>query len=316
MSFKNKFKNRLFISVLTYGLLVSGISQAQTASTNELKKTNTLDKIKKSGVITFGHRESSIPFSYYDDDQKVIGYSQEYTMAIVDAVKHKLNMPNLVVKSMPITSQNRLPLLQNGTFDFECGSTTNNLERQKQADFSNTIFIVGTRLLTKEGVDDKKNIKSFDDLKGRRVVTTAGTTSEVILNKLNQEEKLNMKIFSVKDHGDAFNELRVGRADAFMMDDALLAGERAKYKGPIKFVIVGKPRSEEAYGCMLRKGDDEFKQLVDHAISDAQTSGKAAKWYSKWFENPIPPKGMNLHFPMNESQKNLFNNPNDKAIVN
>ena len=264
------------------------------------QETGTLKKIKDTGVIALGHRESSIPFSYYDQNQQVVGYSREFQLKIVDAVKKKLNLPNLQVKNIPVTSQNRIPLVQNGTVDIECGSTTNNLERQQQAAFSDTIFVIGTRLMTKKD----SGVKDFADLKGKTVVTTAGTTSERLLRKMN----------SAKDHGDSFNTLESGRAVAFMMDDALLAGERAKAKQPGEWVIVGTPQSEEAYGCMMRKGDADFKKVVDDAISQVEKSGEAAKIYAKWFENPIPPKGLNLNFPLSDSMKKLYANPNDKAL--
>ncbi|MBK5072412.1 glutamate/aspartate ABC transporter substrate-binding protein [Budviciaceae bacterium CWB-B4] len=270
----------------------------------------TLKKIKDTGVITVGHRESSVPFSYYDNQQNVVGYSQDYSNLIVDAVKKKLDLPNLQVKLIPITSQNRIPLLQNGTFDFECGSTTNNVERQKQVDFSNTLFVVGTRLLTKKD----SGIKEFADLKDKNVAVTSGTTSETILNKLNDSDKLNMKIISAKDHGDAFRTVESGRAVAFMMDDALLAGERAKSKKPDQWEIVAKPQSFEAYGCMLRKGDAQFKKLMDETIAQAQTSGAAEKSYDKWFKQPIPPKNLNMNFELSEDMKKLFKAPNDKAL--
>lgn len=272
--------------------------------------TGTLKKVKDNGVLVVGHRESSVPFSYYDNQQKVIGYSQDYSNLIVDAVKKKLDMPNLDVKLIPITSQNRIPLLQNGTFDFECGSTTNNLERQKQAAFSNTIFVVGTRLLTAKD----SGVKDFADLAGKNVVVTSGTTSEVLLNKLNDEKKMDMRIISVKDHGDAFRTLESRRAVAFMMDDALLAGERAKAKKPDNWVIVGQPQSEEAYGCMLRNDDPQFKQLIDETISSAQTSGVAEKSYNRWFNEAIPPKNLNLNFELSDGMKALFKSPNDKAL--
>ena len=204
--------------------------------------SGTLKKIKDTGVISLGHRESSIPFSYYDDKQNVIGYSQDYALKIVEAVKQKLNMPNLKVKLTPVTSQNRIPLVQNGTVDIECGSTTNNLERQQQAAFTNTIFIIGTRLMTKKD----SGIKDFADLKGKTVVTTAGTTSERLLRKMNQDKNMGMNIISAKDHGESFLTLSTGRAVAFMMDDAQLAGERAKSSNPRDIVIVGTPQSREA----------------------------------------------------------------------
>ncbi len=289
--------------------MASGVAHAEDAAKPDAS-VDTLKKIKDNGVIVVGHRESSVPFSYYDNQQKVVGYSQDYSNLIVDAIKKKLNAPDLQVKLIPITSQNRIPLLQNGTFDFECGSTTNNLERQQQAAFSNTIFVVGTRLLTKKGSE----VKDFKELAGKPVVVTSGTTSEVLLNKLNEKDKMNMRIISAKDHGDSFRTLESGRAVAFMMDDALLAGERAKAKKPDQWDIVGTPQSQEAYGCMLRKDDPAFKTLLDETIATAQTSGVAEKSFDRWFKNPIPPKNLNLNFSLSDEMKVLFKAPNDKAL--
>ena len=301
---------KLAAAMLVMGLS-TGLAHAEEAKpADAAAQQSTLDKIAKNGVIVVGHRESSVPFSYYDNAQKVVGYSQDYSNAIVEAVKKKLNKPDLAVKLIPVTSQNRIPLLQNGTFDFECGSTTNNVERQKQAAFSDTIFVVGTRLLTKKGGP----IKDFADLKGKAVVVTSGTTSEILLNKLNDEKKMDMRIISAKDHGDSFRTLESGRAVAFMMDDALLAGERAKAKKPDNWEIVGTPQSKEAYGCMLRKNDPEFKKLMDETIAQYQTSGAAEKSFTKWFKNPIPPKNMNLNFDLSDDMKALFKEPNDKAL--
>ncbi|TKI05472.1 glutamate/aspartate ABC transporter substrate-binding protein [Martelella alba] len=292
---------------LALSLLVLGMAGSM-AHAEDL--TGTLKKIKDSGVVVVGHRESSVPFSYYDNQQKVVGYSQDFSNAIVAAIKKKIDAPNLQVKYLPITSQNRIPLLQNGTYDFECGSTTNNLERQKQVDFSDTLFIIGTRLAVKKG----SGIKDFSDLAGKTVVVTAGTTSEVLIHKLNDEKHMNMHIIATKDHGDSFRTLETGRAAAFMLDDALLAGERAKSKNPGQWEIVGTPQSKEAYGCMLRKGDTQFKQLMDATISSIETSGQAAKWYDRWFKQPIPPKNLNMNFEMNDDIKQLFQHPNDKAV--
>ncbi|HHZ8353334.1 TPA: glutamate/aspartate ABC transporter substrate-binding protein [Morganella morganii] len=299
----------MFMRKLVLSVLVTGAALASAAVSAE-ELTGTLKKINDNGVIIVGHRESSVPFSYYDNQQNVVGYSQDYSNHIVDAVKKTLNKPDLQVKLIPVTSQNRIPLLQNGTFDFECGSTTNNLARQQQAAFSNTIFVVGTRLLT--GKDS--GIKDFADLAGKNVVVTSGTTSEMLLNKLNDEKQMKMRIISAKDHGDAFRTLESGRAVAFMMDDALLAGERAKAKKPDNWVIVGTPQSEEAYGCMLRKDDPQFKALIDKTVSDAQTSGEAEKSYNRWFKKPIPPKNLNLNFELSGEMKGLFKAPNDKAF--
>ncbi|ENG6258318.1 amino acid ABC transporter substrate-binding protein [Yersinia enterocolitica] len=299
---------KLALALLLAGM-ASGVAYAEDAAKPDAS-VDTLKKIKDNGVIVVGHRESSVPFSYYDNQQKVVGYSQDYSNLIVDAIKKKLNAPDLQVKLIPITSQNRIPLLQNGTFDFECGSTTNNLERQQQAAFSNTIFVVGTRLLTKKGSE----VKDFKDLAGKPVVVTSGTTSEVLLNKLNEKDKMNMRIISAKDHGDSFRTLESGRAVAFMMDDALLAGERAKAKKPDQWDIVGTPQSQEAYGCMLRKNDPAFKTLLDETIATAQTSGVAEKSFDRWFKNPIPPKNLNLNFSLSDEMKVLFKAPNDKAL--
>ncbi|BAN22075.1 glutamate/aspartate ABC transporter substrate-binding protein [Caballeronia insecticola] len=287
--------------VAALGFLATG-AYAQDAGT--------LKKIKDTGVISLGHRESSIPFSYYDDKQNVVGYSHEFALKVVEAVKQKLGMQDLKVKLTPITSQNRIPLVQNGTVDIECGSTTNNAERQQQVSFSNTIFVIGTRLMTKKD----SGVKDWADLKGKTVVTTAGTTSERLLRKMNQDKNMGMNIISAKDHGESFLTLSTGRAVAFMMDDALLAGERAKSNNPGDFVIVGAPQSHEAYGCMIRKNDPEFKKVVDDAIAKVETSGDADKIYKKWFESPIPPKGLNLNFPESEDIKALYKSPNDKAI--
>ena len=270
----------------------------------------TLKKIKESGVIALGHRESSIPFSYYDDKQQVVGYSQDVALRVVDAVKQELKLADVQVKLVPVTSQNRIPLVQNGTVDIECGSTTNNLERQKQVAFSNTIFIVRTRLLTRKD----SGIKDFPDLAGKNAVVTAGTTSERLLRKLNEEKKLGLKITSAKDHGESFLILESGRAAAFMLDDVLLSGEVAKARKPADWIVTGTPQSREAYGCSMRKDDKSFKTLVDRTIAGLETSGEILPIYEKWLQKPIPPKGLNLDFPLSDEMKALFKKPNDKAL--
>jgi glutamate/aspartate transport system substrate-binding protein len=293
---------------LRLGALLAGASLAFATPAQE--GGDTLKKIKDSKTISLGHRESSIPFSYYDNQQKVVGYSHELMLKAVDAVKKQIGASDLQVKLTPVTSQNRIPLVQNGTIDIECGSTTNNLERQKQVGFSNSLFVVGTRLLTKKS----SGIKDFPDLAGKNVVTTAGTTSERLIRKMNEEKGMKMNIISAKDHGESFLTLESGRAVAFMMDDALLAGEMAKARKPDDWHIVGTPQSKEAYGCMMRKGDDAFKKVVDGAIAEAMKSGEAEKLYKKWFQSPIPPKNLNLNLPLSDEMKELFKNPNDKAL--
>lgn len=271
--------------------------------------TGTLKKIKESGVITLGHRDSSIPFSYIADASgKPVGYSHDIQLAIVEGIKKDLNMPNLQVKYNLVTSQTRIPLVQNGTVDVECGSTTNNAERGQQVDFSVGIFEIGTRLLTKKGSE----YKDFADLKGKNVVTTAGTTSERILKAMNADKQMGMNVISAKDHGESFNMLESGRAVAFMMDDALLAGEMAKAKSPTDWNVTGTPQSYEIYGCMVRKDDPAFKKAVDDAIVATYKSGEITKIYDKWFTQPIPPKGLNLMFPMSDQLKALIATPTDK----
>ena len=270
----------------------------------------TLNKIKQSGIVSLGHRESSIPFSYYDDKQQVVGYSQDFALEIVAALKKELGAPDLQIKLVPVTSQNRIPLAQNGTVDIECGSTTNNLERQQQVSFSNSLFIVRTRMLTRKD----SGIKDFPDLAGKNAVVSAGTASERLLRKLNEEKKLNIKITSAKDHGESFLILESGRAAAFMLDDVLLYGELAKARRRDDWIVTGTPQSREAYGCSMRKGDAKFKALVDRTVARIETSGEAEKIYAKWFLNPIPPRNLNLNFPLSEEMKALFKSPNDKAL--
>ena len=272
--------------------------------------TGTLKKIKESGTITLGHRDASIPFSYFGDNPELpVGYSHDLQLKVVEALKQQLDMPDLKVRYNLVTSQTRIPLVQNGTVDLECGSTTNNVERQQQVDFSVGIFEVGTRLLAKKtsGVND------FADLKGKNVVTTAGTTSERLLKIMNAEKKMGMNIISAKDHGESFLMLESGRALAFMMDDALLYGEMAKAKQPADWAVVGTPQSFEIYGCMVRKGDAGFKQVVDDAISATFKSGEINGIYERWFMQPIPPKNLNLNFPMSDELKKLIAEPTDKA---
>ncbi|SPA28851.1 glutamate/aspartate transport protein; ABC superfamily, periplasmic binding component [Cupriavidus taiwanensis] len=290
-------------------LMIAGGVMCGTAQAAE-QLTGTLKKIKDTGVITLGVRESSIPFNYNLGGVRQVGYSYDINMKIVEAIKDQLKLPTLQVKEIPITSQNRITLLQNGTIDIECGSTTNNLERQKQVAFTNSIFIIGTRIMVKKDA----GIKDWADLKGKNVVTTAGTTSERLLRKMNDDQKLGVNIISTKDHGQSFLTLESGRAVAFMMDDALLYGERAKAKNPADWIVVGKPQSRESYGCMIRKDDPQFKKLADNVISGMMKDGSINTLYTKWFMQPVPPKGLNLDFPLSEDMKTLIKAPNDKAL--
>lgn len=270
----------------------------------------TLDKIKKSGEIVLAHRDSSIPFSYIaDTPNQPVGYAHDLQLKVVEAVKQQLNMPELKVRYNLVTSQTRIPLVQNGTVDLECGSTTNNTERQQQVDFSVGFFEIGTRLL----VAKDSGIKDLADLKGKTLVTTAGTTSERFIKQENEAKQLGINIISAKDHGESFLMLENGRAAAFMMDDVLLAGEKAKAKDPAKWEIVGTPQSFEIYGCMVRKGDTAFKTLVDDTLKGVYASGEINSIYNKWFTSPIPPKNVNMDFAMSDNLKALLANPHDQA---
>jgi len=283
---------------------------AWSSAVHPAELTGTLKKIKETGTITLGVRESSIPFNYNLGGVQQVGYSCDIMSRAVDAIKSELKLQTLRVKEVPITPQNRITLVQNGTIDLECSSTTNNLDRQKQVAFSNTIFIIGTRLLTRKD----SGIKEFSDLKGKNVVTTAGTTSERILRNMNDNDNMGINIISTKEHGQSFLTLESGRAVAFMMDDALLFGERAKSKHPDDWVVVGKPQSREAYGCMLRRDDQPFKRVVDAAIEKVMKSGEIRVLYTRWFLQSVPPRGLNLDFGLSDDMQKLFKNPNDKAL--
>ena len=269
--------------------------------------TGTLKKVKDTGTITLGHREASIPLSYLDDQQKPIGYSMDLCMKIVDAVKAKLDMPNLKVELVPVTSQTRIPLMANGTIDLECGSTTNSKERQKQVSFLVTTFVTGTKLLVKKA----SNVKSYKDLAGKPVVLTSGTTNERAMKDLDAKEKLGMRFLAAKDHAEAFLMVESGRAAAFAMDDVLLYGLKASAKNPDDYEVVGEFLSYDPYAIMVRKDDAEFKKLADEAITSLMKSGEIETIYKKWFVSPVPPKGVNLKLPMSDKLQDAIKNPND-----
>lgn len=269
--------------------------------------TGTLKKIKESGTITIGHRDSSIPFSYYDEKQHPVGYAMDICYKIVDAVKAELKMPNLKVKLLPVTPSTRIPLMANGTIDLECGSTTNNAERKKQVDFGMTYYVVKYRFVSKKSA----HMDKIDDLKGKTVVSTAGTTDINALNKLNTSRNFGMNILAANDHAEAFLMVETGRASAFLMDDILLSGLVANSKNPSEFSISSESLGLEPYSLMLRKDDPEFKKLVDDAMSKLYTSGEIMKIYDKWFMKPIPPKGINLNTPVSDALKNVFEHPTD-----
>lgn len=271
---------------------------------------DTLQKIKDTGTITIGHRESSIPFSYLDGNQKPVGYSMDLCNKIVEEVKKELKMPALVTKLTPVTSQTRIPLMTNGTIDLECGSTTNSLERQKQVAFGVTTFVSPVRMVVKAD----SGIKTLDDLNGKAVATTTGTTSDRYIKQNEKGHNIDVKNVYGKDHAESFLMVETGRASAFVMDEVLLAGFIANAKNPKDFVIVGPALSTEPYGIMLRKDDPQFKALVDKTLSGLMKSGEINKIYAKWFTSAIPPKNVNLNLPMNAQLQEAIKNPNDKGI--
>jgi glutamate/aspartate transport system substrate-binding protein len=284
-------------------LLTVAVTGAQAA--------DTLAKIAESGKITLAYRESSVPFSYLDGPSKPIGFSVELSNAVVEAVKKKLNKPNLQVALMPVTSQNRIPLIQNGTIDLECGSTTNNSARGKDVSFAINHFYTGTRLLVKKS----SKIKNYADLAKKTVASTTGTTNALVMRKYNAENKLDMDIVLGKDHADAFLLVESDRAVAFAMDDILLFGLIANAKNPAEFEVVGDALQVEPYACMLPKDDPAFKKVVDDTIVGLMKSGEFEKMYNKWFMSPIPPKGTALNLPMSPQLRDNIKTPSDKPAT-
>jgi len=270
----------------------------------------TLKKIKDTGVIKIGNRDASIPFSYLDDKQQPIGYGVDICLKIADAIKAELKLPKLKVEFVPVTSQTRIPILTGGNIDIECGSTTNSVERQKQVAFAPTYFMTGTKIIVKKS----SGIKRYDDLKGKTVVFTAGTTNERAMKAYNDAKKLGINFVPSKDHAESFLAVETGRAVAFPMDDILLYSLRASAKNPADYAIIGEFLSDDPYGIMMRKDDPTFKKLVDATVTRLYKSGEINKIYAKWFQSPIPPKGINLGFPMSDALKALIKNPNDKGV--
>jgi len=281
---------------------------AVTAGAEE--PTGTLKKIRETGTITIGHREASIPFSYLDDSQQPVGYAMDLCMKVVEAVKAELRMPDLKVSLQPVTSANRIPLMQNGTIDLECGSTTNSVKRQEQVAFGPTYFVVNITAAVKK----TSGIKALADLNGRTIATTAGTTSVPLLKQYEKTAAIDVKEIYGKDHAESFLLLATDRAEAFVMDDVLLAGQIASSRSPSDFVIIPESLRQEPYSMMLRKDDAPFKALVDRSVGEVMKSGEIERIYAKWFTSPIPPRGVDLNFPMTPAILEAFANPNDKGV--
>ncbi|MFM2055279.1 MAG: solute-binding periplasmic protein of glutamate/aspartate transporter [Pseudomonadota bacterium] len=292
--------------------ILLALSAAGLVSTGALAQelTGTLKKIKETGEITVAHRESSIPFSYLDDKQQPIGYSTELCMKVVDAVKAELKMPNLKVKLQPVTSANRIPLLQNGTIDIECGSTTNSVERQKQVSFGPTFFVINVTAAVKKS----SGIKSLADLNGKTISTTQGTTAVPLLKNFEKTKHVEIKEIYGKDHAESMQLLASDRVAAFVMDDVLLAGQIANQPNPGDFMIINESLRTEPYGPMIRKDDPQFQALVDKTLGAFYQSPAMQGHYTKWFLSPIPPKNANLNFPMTPALQEALKNPNNRGV--
>jgi glutamate/aspartate transport system substrate-binding protein len=300
----------LKISHLIVALAGAGLLGSIATGANAQELTGTLKKIKDTGTITIGHRESSIPFSYLDDKQQPVGYAMELCGKVVDAVKAELKMPNLKVAYQPVTSANRIPLLQNGTIDLECGSTTNSVERQKQVAFGPTYFVVNISAAVKKD----SGIKTFADLNGKTVASTSGTTSIPLLRGYEKAKGIDFKELQAKDHAESMQLVASDRAQAFIMDDILLAGQIANQPNPGQYMILPESLRTEPYSMMLRREDPQFKALVDRAVGNVYKSGEIEKIYAKWFTSPIPPRNINMNFPQTPAIKEAFKNPNDKGV--
>ncbi len=291
--------------------LLAGICGALTLASalHAEELTGTLKKIKDSGTITMGVRDSSVPFSYLDDKQQYIGYSIDICNKIATAVQKELGMVELKRHYQPVTSATRIPLMANGTVDLECGSTTNNTERQKQVAFAPTTFVTANRILYKKG----SGIKVLADLKGKTIVSTAGTSNIKQITILNTDQNLGMNILSAKDHAEAFLMVETDRAAAFAMDDVLLASLAAFSKTPTAFEISKEALSVEPYGIMERRDDPQFKKVVDQAVVNLMSSGDLVQIYNKWFLAPIPPNNINLNVPMSDQLKAVIAKPTDSG---
>ncbi|AEI82406.1 glutamate/aspartate ABC transport system permease protein GltI (plasmid) [Cupriavidus necator N-1] len=270
----------------------------------------TLEKVKETKRIVIGFQEASVPFSYLDANQKPAGFTVDICMKIVDAVKRELNQPQTAVEFTPVTAANRIPLLINGTIDLNCASATNSVERQKQVAFTNSHFLTASRFAAKKS----SNLRKIEDLKGKTVVSVAGSTNINQLNKINVERNLGMNIVSAKDQLEAFLMLETGRAQAYVLDDVQLAVAIARSKDPAAYAISDDAFSKpEPYGIMLRKDDPAFKALVDRVTAGIYQSPEIDTLYKKWFQAPVPPSGINFNYPMSQALRNAYQKPSSSA---
>jgi len=290
------------VGVLVGASVLIGSVQAQDL-------TGRLKKIKETGTLTLGVRDASIPFSYLDDKQSYQGYSIDLCLKAATAIQKKLGLTALNVKMVPVTSATRIPLIANGTTDISCDSATNNMERQNRYAFAVTEFVTANRFLTKKSA----NIKTLDDLKGKTIVSTSGTSNLKQITTLNTERNLGMNILAAKDHAEAFLMVETGRAVAFVMDDILLSSLAASSKAPNDYTVSAEALSVEPYGLILPLGDTAFKKVVDDALINVYKGDDIKKIYAKWFLSPIPPKGVNLNVPMSPQLQAVLAKPTDSG---
>ena len=279
-----------------------------TVSAQAAELTGTLQKVKETSKIILGIQEAAVPFSYLDNDQKVIGYAVDICMKIVDAVKREINTPDIAVETLPVTSSNRIPLMVNGTVDLVCSSMTNNAERQRQVSFTNSHFLSATRFAARKA----DNITTIDQLKGKSVVAVAGSTNMVQLNQVNTARNLGITAVPAKDQAEAFLMLETGRVAAYALDDVQLAVAIARSKDPAAYMISEEAFSKaEPFGIMLRRDDAPFKAVADRATAALYGSPEIETIYKKWFEQPVPPNGLNFKVPMSAVLRNAFAHPSD-----
>ena len=286
------------------------IALAAVLACGVVNAADTLARIKAAGKITIGTRDSSAPLAYTIGDGKYVGYHVDVCLKIADAIKLALKAPTMPIEYTVVTSANRVPLVQNGTVDMECGSTTNSTARAQQVAFAPTTFVTNVRTAVKAN----SGITSIAQLNGRTIATTTGTTSVQLLRKHEKAGGADFKELFGKDHADSFLLLESGRADAFVMDDNILAGLIVNAKNPAEFKIVGESLSEEPIAIMIPKDDPAYKKLVDDTVIGLMKSGELDKMYAKWFMSPVPPRNAIVGMPMSAALKNAIANPNDKPV--
>jgi glutamate/aspartate transport system substrate-binding protein len=287
--------------------LILAVLCAAVATAAAAQESATLSKIRESGIITLGHRDSQFPFSYLDDAQRPIGYTMDICDRIVDAVQARLGLRDLERRYVQVTSATRIPMVSNGTVDLECGVTTNTVERERQVAFTMTTFVAESRLLSKKSAP----VWRLEDLRGKVVTSTVGTTSLAHLQDLYARHGVDMTILASRDDPEAFRLVATDRAAAYAMDDALLRGTIARSAQPDEYVVSNERLSVEPYAIMLAKGDPEFKRLADQVIIGLFKSGEILRLYRRWFQSPTPPRGINLAFPIFPAMLRLVAHPTD-----